>query len=138
MNRKAYLSILAVVFLAISFLTGCSSSSSAPPVIGITGATPAATVTVTTAYGPLTAAVTSNGSPGGAGQAVIYTVQPGANGAGGTFAGGARRDSLPRISTPSRDQCSLTRVATSLAANKTITTVLGSSRLNPFPTQSHH
>jgi len=89
MNRKAYLSILAVVFLAISFLTGCSSSSSAPPVIGITGATPAATVTVTTAYGPLTAAVTSNGSPVGAGVAVIFTVQPGANGAGGTFAGGA-------------------------------------------------
>src|SRR5208282_2578379 len=35
------------------------------------------------------AAVTSNGSPVGAGVAVIFTVQPGANGAGGTFAGGA-------------------------------------------------
>ncbi len=37
MNRKAYLSILlAVVFLAFAFLTGCSSSTSAPPPTGTT------------------------------------------------------------------------------------------------------
>ena len=32
MNRKAYVSILAFVFLAFVFLTGCNNSSSKPPV----------------------------------------------------------------------------------------------------------
>jgi len=86
MNRKTYASILALTLLAIVFLTGCSSNS-APPNIAITGASPAASTTVTTDYGNLTAVVTSNGTPVGSGVSVTFTAPTA--GPTGTFAGGA-------------------------------------------------
>ncbi|HEY6304100.1 MAG TPA: hypothetical protein VIX14_13655 [Terriglobales bacterium] len=86
MNRKTYASILGLTLLVIIFLTGCSSYS-APPIIAITGASPAASTTVTTDYGNLTAVVTSNGTPVGQGVAVTFTAPTA--GPTGTFAGGA-------------------------------------------------
>ncbi len=85
MNRKTYASILALTLLAIVFLTGCSSNS-APPNIAITGGSPAASTTVTTDYGNLTAVVTSNGTPVGSGVSVTFTAPTA--GPTGTFAGG--------------------------------------------------
>ena len=89
MNRKAYASVLALVFLALAFLTGCSSSRSStpPPVetIAATGGTPQ-TATVGAAFAaPLVATVTKGGTP--VSGAVVTFAAP-ATGASGTFAGG--------------------------------------------------
>jgi hypothetical protein len=91
MNRKAYWGVLALVFMALAFLPGCSSSPQSPP--------PAQVVTVSadSGYGQyayvgmpyataFTATVTVNGSPV-AGQTVTFTA-PTTNGASGTFADG--------------------------------------------------
>jgi hypothetical protein len=87
MNRHACAGILAV-FLALSFLTGCSSSSKpAPPVVSIaatSGSGQSATVGMAFAA-PLVATVTTGGAPT-SGVTVTFTA-PNA-GASGTFAGG--------------------------------------------------
>ena len=88
MNRRAYASILAVVSLALSFLTSCSSSSKAtPPVVLIaaTSGTPQSAKVGTAFAAPLVATVTTGGSPT-SGVTVTFTAP--ATGAGGTFAGG--------------------------------------------------
>ena len=88
MNRKAYASILAVVLLALSFLTGCSSSSkAAPPVVSIaaTSGTPQSATVGTAFAAPLVATVTTGGTPT-SGVTVTFTAP--ATGASGTFAGG--------------------------------------------------
>jgi hypothetical protein len=86
MNRKAYISVLAIVFLGICFLTGCSSGSNAPT-IAITpsaGATESAQINQPFAT-QLQATVTANGSPE-SGVSVVFTAP--ASGASGTFANG--------------------------------------------------
>jgi hypothetical protein len=91
MNRKAYASMLAVVLLALSFLTGCSSSSTpAPPVVLIaaTSGTPQS-ATVGTAFAVLVATVTTGGTPT-SGVTVTFTAP--ATGAGGAFANGTNTD----------------------------------------------
>jgi hypothetical protein len=92
MNRKAYASILAVVLLALSFLTGCGSSSkAAPPVVLIaaTSGTPQSATVGRAFAAPLVATVTTGGSPT-SGVAVTFTA-PG-TGASGTFAGGTKTE----------------------------------------------
>jgi hypothetical protein len=87
MNRKAYASMFALIFLALAFLASCSSSSTTtttPPVVAIsaTSGTPQ-NAGVGTAFGaPLVATVTSGGSPA-SGVSVTFTAP--ANGASGTF-----------------------------------------------------
>ena len=91
MNRKAYASILASIFLAISFLTSCGSGSATAPTIAITatsGGGQNGVVSVAFAN-PLVATVTSNGT-GMSGVTVTFTAPP-QTGASGTFAGGANR-----------------------------------------------
>ena len=92
MNRKAYASILAaVVLLALSFLTGCSSNSTpAPPValIAATSGTPQST-TVGTAFAVLVATVTTDGTPT-SGVTVTFTAP--ATGASGAFANGTNTE----------------------------------------------
>lgn len=91
MNRKAYASILAVVLLALCFLTGCSSSSTpAPPVVLIaaTSGTPQGT-TVGTAFAVLMATVTTDGTPT-SGVTVTFTAP--ATGASVAFANGTNTD----------------------------------------------
>lgn len=84
MNRKTYASILASVFLAISFLTGCSSTT-VPPVVAITATvgTPQSAQVNTPYAATLQATVTTNSKPV-SGVAVLFTA-PG-SGASGTFA----------------------------------------------------
>jgi hypothetical protein len=97
MNRKAYMSILALalVFLAFGFLTGCSSSSAPPPppVIMITVSSGGGqTQTITEAFGqPLVALVTSNGSPA-SGVTVTFSAPATTGAASGTFANGTATD----------------------------------------------
>jgi hypothetical protein len=92
MNRKAYWGVLALVFMALAILPGCSSSPQSPP--------PGQVVTVTAVSGyaqyayvgmpygsTFSAMVLLNGSPVGAGQTVTFTA-PTTNGATGTFANG--------------------------------------------------
>jgi hypothetical protein len=88
MNRQTQVSILAVIFLAISFLAGCSSSSTPPPPV-IAATSPATSATVTTAYGQLTATVTIGTTPA-SGVAVIFTAP--SSGASGTFANGTNTE----------------------------------------------
>src|SRR5258708_4104775 len=86
MNRKVYAGILTLIFLTLSFLTSCSSSShKVTPVVAI-GATSGGgqSATVGTAFAaPLVATVTTGGSPT-ASVSVTFTA-PG-SGASGTFA----------------------------------------------------
>ncbi len=88
MNRKVYAGILTLIFLTLSFLTSCSSSShKVTPVVAI-GATSGGgqSATVGTAFAaPLVATVTTGGSPT-ASVSVTFTA-PG-SGASGTFANG--------------------------------------------------
>jgi len=87
MNRKAYVSILAFVFLAFVFLTGCNNSSSKPPVetmVAQSGTPQSAAGD--TAFGlPLVAQVTTGGTPT-SGVSVTFTAP--STGASGTFANG--------------------------------------------------
>lgn len=88
MNRKAYASILALIFLALVFLTGCSSSSSTPPPVKTIAATSGSgqSAVVNTAFAaPLVATVMLGTSPV-SGATVTFTAP--ATGASGTFAGG--------------------------------------------------
>src|SRR5260370_8239010 len=85
MNRNAYASILAVVLLALGFLTGClSSSKPAPPVVAIAATSGSGqSTTVGTAFAaPLVATVTTGGTPT-SGVTVAFTAP--ASGASGTF-----------------------------------------------------
>jgi len=92
MNHKTFGISLSVVFLALSFLTGCggSSSTKTPPnqVVAITATTGSGqTAAVGKAFAsPLVATVTTNGTPS-SGVTVTFAVP--ASGATGTFAGGA-------------------------------------------------
>jgi hypothetical protein len=91
MSRKAYASMLAVILLALSFLTSCSSSSqAAPPVVSIaaTSGTPQS-VTVGTPFAVLVATVTTGGAPT-SGVTVTFTAP--ATGAGGAFANATNTD----------------------------------------------
>ena len=95
MNRKAYVSILALISLAIVFLTGCSSSSKPapppPPVVAIaatSGSGQSATVGAPFTN-PLVATVTTGGSPT-SGVTVTFTAP--ASGASGTFTGGTNTE----------------------------------------------
>ena len=65
MNRKAYVSILAFVFLAFVFLTGCNNSSSKPPVETMTlpSGSPQSTAGDTAFAASLVVQVTTGGSP---------------------------------------------------------------------------
>jgi hypothetical protein len=92
MNHKTFGISLSVVFLALSFLTGCggSSSTKTPPnqVVAITATTGSGqTAAVGKAFAsPLVATVTTNGTPS-SGVTVTFAVPT--SGATGTFAGGA-------------------------------------------------
>ncbi len=88
MNRKTYMSILALLFLAISFLTGCCSSA-APAAISITpvtGTTPQS-ATVGTAFATNLSVTVMQGTTPVSGATVTFTA-PAQTGASGTFAGG--------------------------------------------------
>ena len=87
MNRKAYVSILAFVFLAFVFLTGCNNSSSKPPVETMTlqSGSPQSTAGGTAFAAPLVAQVTTGGTPT-SGVSVTFTAP--SSGASGTFANG--------------------------------------------------
>ncbi len=90
MNRKAYASILAILFLAISFLTGCSSSSTPPTIaIAASAGTPQSAQINQPYATALQATVTANGNPVGAGVSVTFTAP--SSGASGVFttSGGA-------------------------------------------------
>ena len=91
MNRKAYASILTLIFLALVLLPSCSSSHSAPPVETIAATSGSGqSATVTTAFAaPLVATVTTGGSPT-SGATVTFTAP--ASGASGTFANGTTTD----------------------------------------------
>ena len=86
MNRKAYASILALIFLAVVFLPGCNNSSSKPPVqsIAVSSGSPQ-TVADDTAFAPLVAVVTANGVPV-SGVSVTFAAPAAGSGASGTFA----------------------------------------------------
>jgi hypothetical protein len=89
MNHEAHAGILAVVLLALSFLTSCGSSSKTPPpppvvLIAATSGTPQS-ATVGTAFAALVATVTTGGTPT---SGVMVTFTAPATGASGTFAGG--------------------------------------------------
>jgi hypothetical protein len=85
MNRKAYASILALIFLAVVFLPGCNNSSSPPPVqsIAVSSGSPQSAQIGAAFTAPLVAVVTANGVPVN-GASVTFTA-PG-SGASGTFA----------------------------------------------------
>jgi hypothetical protein len=89
MNRKSYAAILALSFLALSFLTGCGSSSlpykGPPPVVAIAATSGSGqSTTVGTAYtNSLVATVTMGGTPLPS-ALVTFTAPP--SGASGTFA----------------------------------------------------
>ena len=87
MNRKAYVSILAFVFLAFVFLTGCNNSSSKPPVETMTlqSGSPQSTAGGTAFAASLIVQVTTGGSPT-SGVSVTFTAP--SSGASGTFANG--------------------------------------------------
>jgi hypothetical protein len=91
MNRKAYASVLALIFLALVLLPGCSSSHSTPPVESIAATSGSGqSATVNTAFAaPLVATVTTGGSPT-SGATVTFTAP--ASGASGTFANGTTTD----------------------------------------------
>ena len=91
MNRKAYASVLTLIFLALVLWTGCSSSHSAPPVESIAATSGSGqSATVNTAFAaPLVATVTTGGSPT-SGATVTFTAP--ASGASGTFANGTTTD----------------------------------------------
>ena len=87
MNRKAYASILALVFLAFAFWMGCGSSSAPAPTISITataGTTPQS-ATVGTAFKRNLQVTVMKGTSPVSGVAVTFTAP--ATGASGTFAG---------------------------------------------------
>jgi len=90
MIRKAYWGVIALLFLALAFGTGCNSTTaSAPPnqvtTVAANGAYQQNAVIDTQYTSPFTALVTTNGSPAGG---VVVTFTAPASGAGGTFAGG--------------------------------------------------
>jgi hypothetical protein len=91
MNRKAYASVLALIFLALVLWTGCSSSHSAPPVesIAATSGSGQSAVVNTAFSAPLVATVTTGGSPT-SGATVTFTAP--SSGASGTFANGTTTD----------------------------------------------
>jgi len=88
LNHKASASIQALIFLAISFLTSCGSSSATAPTIAIIATTGGGqNAVVSMAFGSaLVAKVTSNGV-GVSGVTVTFTA-PAQTGASGRFAGG--------------------------------------------------
>jgi len=91
MIRKSCWGALASMFLAIAFLTGCSSTPQTPnptQLVTITPNTPIVqNTTLNTPFASvLSATVMSNGAPVG-GTTVTFSA-PGSSGAGGTFAGG--------------------------------------------------
>jgi hypothetical protein len=88
MKCKVYVSILAFVFLGISFLTGCSSSGPrAVTIASTTGGTQSATVT--TAYSQLSVTVLT-GSSATSGASVTFTAPT--SGGSGTFANGTNTE----------------------------------------------
>jgi hypothetical protein len=91
MNRKAYASVLTLIFLALVLLPGCSSSHSAPPVASIAATSGSGqSAAVNTAFAaPLVATVTTGGSPT-SGATVTFTAP--SSGASGTFANGTTTD----------------------------------------------
>ena len=91
MNRKAYASVLTLIFLALVLWTGCSSSHSAPPVesIAATSGSGQSAVVNTAFSAPLVATVTTGGSPT-SGATVTFTAP--SSGASGTFANGTTTD----------------------------------------------
>jgi hypothetical protein len=100
MIRKAYWGVLASLFLALAFGTGCNSTTATPPptqVVTITatpGSAYAQNTTLNTQFAaPFSVTVTTNGAPGTptpgtpvVGAVVVFTAP--ASGAGGTFANG--------------------------------------------------
>jgi hypothetical protein len=90
MNRKAYASIFASLFLTISFLTGCSSSTPPTVAIAASAGTPQSAQINQPYSSPLSATVTSNGTAVGAGVSVVFTAP--ASGASGTFSGGSNTE----------------------------------------------
>jgi len=94
MTGKAYWGVLASIFMALAFTTGCGSSSATPLISPVTTVTIPSTAParqtqlVSTAYvSPFTALVATNGTPAGS-VPVTFTVTPSLGGAGGTFANG--------------------------------------------------
>jgi hypothetical protein len=91
MIRRAQWVVLALLFLALAFGTGCTSNTaSAPPNAVVTVTANAAyqqNTVISTAYTmPFSVQVTSNGTAVGAGVVVTFTAP--SSGAGGTFANG--------------------------------------------------
>jgi len=117
MNHKKYTTISALLFLAASFLTGCSNSN--PPSvdsIAATSGSPSQSAAINTAFGaPLIATVVSNGQNPVSGVIVTFTAP--ATGASGTFANGTSTET---------DTTNANGVATSttFTANQTIGTYM--------------
>jgi hypothetical protein len=147
MNRKSYAAILALSFLALSFLTGCGSSSShttPPPVVAIAATSGSGqNTTVGTAFStPLVATVTTGGAPT-PGVAVTFTAP--ASGASGTFAsnstatetvttnalGVATSSAFTANTTAGADKVTAAAAGASTAANFTLTNT-------PGPASSHY
>jgi hypothetical protein len=88
MNRKAYWGVLALVFMALAFLPGCSSSPQSPPPAQVVTVSAVASYEQTAEVGTMYATtfqamVTLNGTQPVAGQTVTFTAPP--SGPGGTF-----------------------------------------------------
>jgi len=147
MNRKSYAAILALSFLALSFLTGCGSSSphtTPPPVVAIAATSGSGqNTTVGTAFStPLVATVTTGGAPT-PGVAVTFTAP--ASGASGTFAsnstatetvttnalGVATSSAFTANTTAGADKVTAAAAGASTAANFTLTNT-------PGPASSHY
>jgi hypothetical protein len=145
MNRKSYAAILAAIlalsFLALSFLTGCGSSSShttPPPVVAIAATSGSGqNTTVGTPFtNSLAATVTTGGAPT-PGIAVTFTAP--ASGASGTFAsnstatetvttnasGVATSSAFTANTTAGADKVTAAAAGASAAANFTLTNTPG-------------
>ncbi|MGD0568124.1 MAG: hypothetical protein ABSA78_06940 [Candidatus Sulfotelmatobacter sp.] len=88
MNRKAYWGVLALAFMALAFLSGCSSSPQSPPPAQVITVAAVASYEQTAEVGTMYATtfqaqVLLNGTPVGAGQTVTFNAPT--SGAGGTF-----------------------------------------------------
>jgi hypothetical protein len=141
MSRKSYASILASSFLALSFLTGCGSSSqhtTPPPVVAMAATSGSGqNTTVGTAFtNSLVATVTTGGAPT-PGVAVTFTAP--ASGASGTFAsnstatetvttnasGVATSSAFTANTTAGADKVTAAAAGASTAANFTLTNAPG-------------
>jgi hypothetical protein len=138
MNRKSYAAILAAIlalsFLALSFLTGCGSSSShttPPPVVAIAATSGSGqNTTVGTAFtNSLVATVTTGGAPT-PGVAVTFTAP--ASGASGTFASNSTATEMVTTNASGVATSSAFTANTTAGADKVTAAAAGASAAASF------